>query len=68
MVCAFVGSVSPTIYSGIHSGNVPVPGTEPGAAESMTHGTDATPVLMKLTLTIFVEVEGMYCEQELTVG
>lgn len=47
-----------TIYSVIHSVNIPMPGTKVGTVESMAHGTNVTPVLVKLTLTIFVEVGG----------
>lgn len=43
-------------------------GTELGTGESITHGPDLIAVLMKLTLPIFIEAEGVYCEQEHAVG
>ena len=48
--------------------NVAVQGTELGTGESMTRDTDLIAVLMKLTLPICVEAEGVYCEQEHAVG
>lgn len=52
IVCAFVGSVSLSIYSVRHSIDILVAGIELGTGESMTPSTDMNPVLMKLTFTL----------------